>query len=124
MNGVESKIDGLKNEMEAKIDGIEGNMEYLKKYMEGLKEGLEKLLQEKLPNGEKVVEETHDEKKINVNRDLINLNFGWKTYHIPKMDIRKFDGKDLVTWILHMDKYFDLNNMKNTQKVGIKTLHL
>ena len=26
----------------------------------------------------KVVEETHDEKKINVDRDFINSNFGWK----------------------------------------------
>ena len=31
--------------------------------MEGLKEGLANLLQEKLPNGEKVVEGTHDKKK-------------------------------------------------------------
>ena len=38
--------------------------------------------------------------------------------------MRKFDGKDLVTWILQMEKYFDLNNVKNTQKVRIATLHL
>ena len=76
------------------------------------------------PNGEKIVEETHDENKINVNRDFINSNVGWKNHHIPKMDMRKFDGKDPATWILQMDQYFDLNNMKNTQKVRIETLHL
>ena len=38
-------------------------MEDLKKYMEGLKEGGRKLLQERPPKDEKVVEETHDEKK-------------------------------------------------------------
>ena len=52
------------------------------------------------PNNEKIVEETHDEKKINANRDFINSNVRWKNHHIPKMDMTKFDGKDLVTWIL------------------------
>ena len=52
------------------------------------------------PNGENIVEETHDEKKINVNRDFINSNFGLKTHHIPKIGMRNFDGKDPVTWIL------------------------
>ena len=36
----------------------------------------------------------------------------------------KFDGKDPVTWILWMEKYFDHHNVKNTQKVRIATLHL
>ena len=68
--------------------------------MEGLKEGLKNFIQEMIPNGEKIIEETHDEKKINVNRDFINSNVGGKNHHIPKMDMRKFDGKDPVTWIL------------------------
>ena len=72
----------------------------LKVDMEGLKEGLTKLIQEMIPNGEKVVQETHVENKINVNHDFINSNIGLKTHHIPKIDMRKFDGKDPVTWIL------------------------
>ena len=76
------------------------------------------------PNGEKIVEETHDENKINVNRDFINSNVEGKNHHISKMDMRKFDGKDLVTWILQMAQYFDLNNVQNTQNVRIATLHL
>ena len=87
-------------------------------------EGLAKLIQEMFPNGEKIVEETHDENKINVNRDVINSNVGWKNHHIPKIDMRSFDGKDPITWILQMEQYFDLNNVKNTQKVRIATLHL
>ena len=31
------------------------------------------------PNGEKIVEEPHDEKKINVNRDFINSNVAGRT---------------------------------------------
>ena len=83
-----------------------------------------KLIQGMFPNGENIVEENHDENKINVNRDFINSNVGGKNHHILKMDMRKFDGKDLITWILQMEQYFDLNNVQNTQKVRIATLHL
>ena len=62
-------------------------MEYLKN---GLKENLTKLLQEMIPNGEKVLDETHDEKKIN--HDFIDSNIGLKRDHIPKINMRKFDG--------------------------------
>ena len=93
----------------------------LKSDMEGL---MTSLIQEMIPNGGKIVEETHDEKKINVNCDFINSNVGLKNHHIPKMDMRKFDGKDTVACLLQMEQYFDLNNVKNTQKVCIATLHL
>ena len=94
-------MDGLKNGMERKMDslknGMEEKMEGFKEDMGGLKEGLSKLIQEMIRNGEKIVEETHDENKINVNHDFIKSNVGWKNQHIPNMDMRKFDGKDLVT---------------------------
>ena len=77
-----------------------------------------------IPNGKKVVQETHDKNKINVNCDFIKSNVGLKTHHIPKIGMKKFDGKDPVTWILQMEQYFDLHNVQNTQKVCIETLHL
>ena len=113
-------MDGLNNGME----DMEEKMEDMKNYLKADMEGLTKLIQEMFPNGEKIVEETHDENKINVNCDFINSNVGLKTHHIPKIDMKKFDGKDLVTWILQMEKYFDLYNVQNTQKVSIATLHL
>ena len=141
--GVEYNMDGLKNGMEVKMDGMEAGMESkmddmeakidekMKDNMESMKndikadiEVLTKLIQEMFPNGEKIVEETHDEKKINFNRDFINSNVGGKNRHISKMDMRKFDGNDPVTWILQMEQYFDLHNVQNTQKVRIATLHL
>ena len=103
---------------------MEEKMEGFKEDMEGLNEGLSKLIPKMIPDGEKIVEETHDENKINVNRDFIKSNVGLKTHHIPKIDMRKFDGKDPVTWILQMEQYFDLNNVKNTQKVHVATLYL
>ena len=63
-------------------------MEYLKSGIKADMEGLTKLIQEMFPNGEKIVEETHHEKEINVKRDFIKSNVGGKNHHIPKMDIR------------------------------------
>ena len=128
MNSLEAKMDGMEVRMEAKIDDMEAKidekMENMKNDLKVDIEGLPKLIQEMFPNGEKIVEETHDENKINVNRDFIKSNVGGKNHHIPKMDMRKFDGKDPVTWILQMEQYFDLHNVQNTQKVHIATLHL
>ena len=108
----EARMNSLKKCMEAKMDGLEVNIEYFKKEMEGFKEGLAKSLRKMLHNGEKVVEETHDENKRNVSHDFIDSNVGLKAHHVPKVDMRKFDGKNYVTWILHMEKYLDIHNVK------------
>ena len=117
---VEDKMDGLKNGME----DMEEKMEDMKNDIKADMEGLKKLIQKMIPNGENIVKENHDENKINVNHDFINPNIGLNTNHIPMIDMRKFDGKDPITWILQMKKYFDLNNVKNKQNVRIATLHL
>ena len=130
--GVEAKMDCLKKGVEAKMNDVEAKMEDLKIDlkigMEDLKTNLKtyltKFLQEMLTNGERVVKEIHDENKRNVNHDFIDSNVGLKTHHVPKIDMRKFDGRDLVTWILQMEQYFDLHNVQNTQKVRIATLYL
>ena len=97
INGVEAKMDDLK--IYLKID-LKRDMVDLKTNMAALKTHLTNLPQEILTNGEKVVKETHDANKRNVNHDFINSNVGLKTHHIPKIDMRKFDGKDPATWIL------------------------
>ena len=96
----------------------------LKTDMADLKTDLTNFLQEILTNGETVVKETHDVNKRVVNHDSIDSNVGSKTHHIPKIDMRKFDGKDSATWILQMEQLFDLNNVQNTQKVRMATLYL
>ena len=123
MNGMEAKMDGMEVGMEAKMDDMKDNIENmkndLKEYMEGL---MTSLKPEMIPNGGNIGEEPHDENKINVNRDFINSNVGGKNHHIPKMDMRKFDGKDPVTWILQMEQYFDPHDVKHTEKLCITTL--
>ena len=75
-------------------------------------------------NGERVLKETHDENKRNYNHDSIDSNVGSKTHHIPKINMRRFDGRDPETWILQMEQFFYLNNVQNTQNVCITTLYL
>ena len=41
-----------------------------------------------------------------------------------KGDMRKFDHKDLVNWILQMEQYFDLHEVKLLQKVRIASSYL
>ena len=38
--------------------------------------------------------------------------------------MRKFDGKDSITWIVHMEKFFDIHQVWNLQKVTIASLYL
>ena len=124
MNHVEAKMDGV----EAKMDGMETKMDELKTdlktCMEYLKTNFTKFLQEMLTNGDRVVKETHYQNKINVSHDFIDSNIGSKKEHVPKIDMRKFDGKDPRTWILQMEQFFDFQNVQNTQKVCIATLYL
>ena len=101
--GVEAKMDCLKKDIEAKMIDVEAKMDDLKIDLKTNMEELKKLLQERVTNGERVVKETHDENKRNVNHDSIDSNVGSKTHHIPKIDMRKFDGKDPATWILQME---------------------
>ena len=100
---MEDKMYGLKYGIESKIDSIE---EKLKVDMEGFKEGLTKLLQEMIPNGGRVVDETHDENKRNVNNDFIDSIVVFKTHHIPNIYMNNFDGKDTITRILQIEQYY------------------
>ena len=73
INGMESKIKG----MEAKMDDLKTDLRIdLKTDMADLKTDLTNFLQGILTNGEKVVKETHDENKRNVNHDSIDSNVG------------------------------------------------
>ena len=81
------------------MDGLDAKMDGMDDKKEELKINLNNFLQEMVTNGERVIKETHYENKRNVNDDFIDTNVGSKTHHIPKIDMRKFDGKDPATWI-------------------------
>jgi hypothetical protein len=105
-------------DMEAKL---EANMDGLK---EEIMEGLKNFVIERTPESENVSHEIHDEDTRKVNQEWRKSNFGLNTNHVPKIDMRKFDGKDPITWILQMEEFFDLHNVPHTQKLRIAYLYL
>jgi hypothetical protein len=45
-------------------------------------------------------------------------------YLIPKINMREFDGKDNIAWILYRDKFIDLQQVPILQKVTLASLYL
>jgi exonuclease VII large subunit len=111
---LDTKMDSMESKLDTKIDGLKGEIDGLKgEIMEALKN----FMTEKTPESENASHEIHDVDTRKVNQEWRNSNFGLKTNHVPKIDMRKFDGKDPVTWILQMEQFFDLHNVPHTQKV-------
>jgi hypothetical protein len=111
---LDTKMDSMKAKLDTKMDGLKGEV------MEGLKI----FLIERTLESENVSHEIHDEDTRKVNQEWRNSNFGLNTNHVPKIDMRKFYGKDPNTWILQMEQFFDLHNVPHTQKVRIVSLYL
>jgi hypothetical protein len=76
----------------------------LQEMMEGLKgeimEVLKNFIIEKTLESENSSHEIHDVDRRKMNQEWRNSNFGLKTNQVPNIDMRKFDGKDPITWIL------------------------
>ena len=84
---VEAKLEAMMN---SKMDGLKSD----------IMEGLQVLLQERHHESDNISHEIHEEDTEKVNHAWRNLGSGLRTNHIPKIDMRKFDGKDPITWIL------------------------
>ena len=108
------ELQEIEAKLEAKMDGLK----------EEIMEVLKHFVIEKTPESENASHEIHDVDTRKVNQEWRNSNFGLKTNHAPKIDMRKFDGKDPITWILQMEQFFDLHNVPHTQKVRIASLYL
>jgi hypothetical protein len=90
INDLQKKIvtkDELQ-EMEAKLEAK----------MDGFMEGLKNFVRDRTHESANVSHEIHDEETRMVNQEWRNSNFWLKTNHVPKIDMRKFDGKDPITW--------------------------
>ena len=68
--------------------------------MDEIMEGLKGLLMERHIESDNVSHEIHEEDIGKVNHEWRNSGFGLRMNHIPKIDMRKFDGKDPIAWIL------------------------
>jgi hypothetical protein len=116
------ELQGMMDSTEAKLESImDTNMDGLKRE---IMEGMKNFLIERTPESENVSHEIHDEDTRKMNQEWRNSNFGLKTNHVPKIDMRNFDGKDPITWILQKEQFFDLHNVPHTQKVRIVSLYL
>jgi hypothetical protein len=105
-------LQGMMDSTEAKLEEImDTNMNCLKR---DIMEGLKNLLIERPPESENASHEIHHEETRNMNQDWRNSNFGLKSNHFPNIDMRKFDGKDPITWILQMEEFFDLHDVPHT----------
>jgi hypothetical protein len=115
---LQKKMDSMEAKLDTKIDSMEAKLDTK---MDGLKgeimEVLEYFVTEKTPESENASHEIHDEDTRKVNQEWRSSNFGLKTNHVPKIDMRKFDGNDPIRWILQMEQFFDLHNVPHTQKV-------
>jgi phage host-nuclease inhibitor protein Gam len=101
INELQKKMDSMEAKLDTKMDSMEAKLDTK---MDGLKgeimEVLKNFVTEKTPESENASHEIHDEDTTKVNQEWRNSNFGLKTNHVPKIDMRKFDGKDPITWIL------------------------
>jgi hypothetical protein len=93
-----------KDELQEMMDSTEAKFETINTKMDALKgeimEVLKNFVTERTPESENASHEIHDEDTRKVNQEWRNSNLGLKTNHVPKIDMRKFDGKDPITWIL------------------------
>jgi hypothetical protein len=108
------ELQDIEDKLEAKIDGLK----------EEIMEVLKIFVTEKTPESKNASHEIHDEDTRKVNQEWRNSNFELKTNHVPKIYIKNFDGKDPITRILKMEKFFDLHNVPHTQNVCISSLYL
>jgi hypothetical protein len=108
------ELQEMEAKLEAKIYGLK----------EEIIEVLKNFVIEKTPKSENATHEIHDGDTRKVNEEWRNSNFWLKTNHVPMINMRKFDGKDPITWILQMEQFFDLHNVPHTQKVQISSLYL
>jgi hypothetical protein len=104
MDSIEAKLEAI---MDTKLDGLK------REIMEGLKN----FLIERPTESENVSLEMHVEDTRKMNKEWRNSNVELKTNHFPKINMRKFDGKDTITWILQMEQFFDLHDVPHIQKV-------
>jgi hypothetical protein len=111
VDSTEAKLEAM---IDTKMDGLKGE----------IMEGLKTLLIERPSESDNVSHEIHDEDTRKMNQDWRNSSFGLKTNHFSKIDMRNFDGKDPITWILYMEQFFYLHDVPHTQKVQVASLYL
>ena len=43
---------------------------------------------------------------------------------VPRVEVRKFDGRDVRTWLSQMEQYFCLHQVATDKKISLASLHM
>ena len=133
-------LEAMERRIEDKMELLQQSTKYEnEKLMKEMKEFFSQTQNGGSNQSDNVFQGTHDENKRddnvtigfqNLDRSSPNNNdhqyciSGPRNYHIPKIGMRKFDGKDALTWICQMEHFFDLHQLLSQQKVTIASLYL
>jgi hypothetical protein len=117
----------IKNKMDENKEEMKRNMEKMEQKMDGkLEQKILEALYGRLPKIDKGSKGTHENKgSVQVEQLSNNKNFprgfnsnngvtyGWspKGVNLPKVELRKFDGTKVFTWVNQIEKYFELHNI-------------
>jgi len=73
-------------------------------------------------------EEPYDHKKKGklgeTHEDRIRDNNTMRGSFLPKVDIKKFDGTNVKTWLSQFEQYFMLHQVPQDKKVALAALHM
>ena len=73
------------------------------------------------------VEKTNNNKPFSTSESNSNneINYGGgHKFNFPKMELKKFDGTKVFTWLNQMEQYFELHNIMDDKKmIHIATLN-
>ena len=124
--------DGEKSDKDGgKWDKDRGNIERIGKILQNLVG--------KIPKGDDVAQGYQEDKdsvhveKPSFNKntprgsDSNNISNRWwppRGLQLPNIDMRKFEVNGPITWIFQMEKFFDMHQVSNLQKVTISSLYL
>jgi hypothetical protein len=89
------EIQEMESKLEAKMDGLK----------EEIMEVLKIFITERTPKSENASHEIHDEDTRKVNQEWRNSNFGLKTNHVPKIDMRMLRTKHQYSIEKSQEKY-------------------
>jgi hypothetical protein len=118
MEQLEQKIEGKLEQMEQKIlETLNGRLPEIDKVYEGSQENKGSIHVEQLSNN------NNFPGGFNSNS---GITYGWspKGVNLPKVELRKFDGEEVFTWVNQIERYFELHNiMDSNQRIHIATLN-
>jgi hypothetical protein len=137
---MERKMDDMENNMEENKNDIKEEIQNsMKEMQKSMSSMIIQALDERFPKGDMKMQGTHENKgSIHVEQTANNNPFstsesnsnngvnygGGPKFNFPKIELKKFDGTEVFTWVNQIEKYFELHNiMDDKKRIHIETLN-